>query len=226
VVGVKNLFIPTEVYSIPLGDDEFSIEIKKKSDQFKTEESIIFKPQVNVKSILIHQIIRNLDEELVSFLRKNKIIVDNDTSIRVIDYSPMIRKVKIQGIGVVSRSNPIPRISYTFNTGIAKLLGFTPHIPIDEGSVGSVFPEYTSGITAIYVYTNIVQHSQTGDTYTNIVDIVPYGSTYSKNSDIIYKKLKSNSIQSIKIEMRDQNGRVIPFVDGGSATIILHFKKI
>ena len=84
--------------------------------------------------------------------------------------------------------------------------------------------EISNTISNIFVYTNIVKRSRTGSQTTNLLEVVPIN-TFSKNNSItIYKELSQFDIQYIKIELRDELGSLIPFLDNTYVAVDLHFR--
>ena len=79
-------------------------------------------------------------------------------------------------------------------------------------------------ISNIFVYTNIVKRSRTGSQTTNLLEVVPFN-TFSKNNSItIYKELSQFDIQYIKIQLTDEYGTNIPFLDNTYVAVDLHFR--
>ena len=79
-------------------------------------------------------------------------------------------------------------------------------------------------ITNIFVYTNIVKRSRTGSQSSNLLEVVPFN-TFSKNNSItIYKELSQFDIHHIKIQLTDEYGKNIPFLDNTYVAVDLHFK--
>ena len=79
-------------------------------------------------------------------------------------------------------------------------------------------------ITNIFVYTNIVKRSRTGSQSSNLLEVVPFN-TFSKNNSItIYKEVSQFDIQYIKIQLADEYGKNIPFLDNTYVAVDLHFR--
>ena len=84
--------------------------------------------------------------------------------------------------------------------------------------------EISNPISNIFVYTNIVKRSRTGSQTTNLLEVVPFN-TFSKNNSItIYKELSKFDIQFIKIQLTDEIGSLIPFLDNTYVAVDLHFR--
>ena len=84
--------------------------------------------------------------------------------------------------------------------------------------------EKVAPIANIFVYTNIVKRSRTGSQLANLLEVVPFN-TFSKNNSItIYKELTQFNIHYIKIQLTDEYGKNIPFLDNTYVAVDLHFK--
>ena len=103
-------------------------------------------------------------------------------------------------------------------------------------------PKYPIDITCgrhlMFVYISIITHQHVGDTFEKVLRIVPlpqklrncelYEATtvnYRAFEHLQFKNLVSNRISRIKIELRDEAGRLIPFMGTGRTVATLHFRK-
>ena len=139
------------------------------------------------------------------------------------------------------RDNRHGAIALKFGRKIADYFGYCPDKPFflrcegDKISVNllnalSTKPKFTvareisNPISNIFVYTNIVKRSRTGSQTTNLKEVVPFN-TFSKNNSItIYKELSQFDIQYIKIQLTDEIGSLIPFLDNTYVAVDLHFR--
>ena len=137
--------------------------------------------------------------------------------------------------------NKYGAIALKFGRKIADYLGYYPDKPFFlrcEGNKISVnllnalstkpsfslASEISNPISNIFVYTNIVKRSRTGSQTTNLLEVVPFN-TFSKNNSItIYKELSQFDIQYIKIQLTDEIGSLIPFLDNTYVAVDLHFR--
>ena len=128
-----------------------------------------------------------------------------------------------------------------FGRKIANYLGFYPNKPFFLNCEGerikiellnalvtkpsfSFESKILNPISNIFVYTNIVKRSRTGSQTSNLLEVVPFN-TFSKNNSItIYKELSQFDIQHIKIQLTDEIGSLIPFLDNTYVAVDLHFR--
>ncbi|MCP4652806.1 MAG: hypothetical protein GY858_05425 [Candidatus Omnitrophica bacterium] len=118
------------------------------------------------------------------------------------------------------------------NENVSVLTGF----PLRSEKIGFVVGDraydLSGGISAIYIYSDIIAHSYIGNSSSPILAIVPYNfekygtvQSYSPKK-IMYFPVKDISIQEITIELRTKTGQFLPFPGGGSETIlILNMRK-
>ena len=140
---------------------------------------------------------------------------------------------------------PIPlkfgAIALKFGRNIANYLGYYPNRPFfiyceskhfdvktinrhtikPSSSFGSII---SNPISNIFVYTNIVNRSRTGSQNTNLLEVIPFNTFSKKNSITIYKEVSQYDIQYIKIQLTDEYGKNIPFLDNTYVAVELHFR--
>ena len=103
---------------------------------------------------------------------------------------------------------------------------------------GELPADLCAGKHLIFIYTNIIEYQYVGDAKAplfrvidskqrlkngSVCDIEPTNRIVFSNLD--YKKLLSNTIQSISIELRTETGQLVPFSGTGKGILILQFKK-
>ena len=155
--------------------------------------------------------------------------------------------------GLIEKHNLIPNwyspnsgnhmlVALKFGRAAGNYFGFYPNKPLfvdydasldidlesRNSKVIKPFPgfeqETSIPITNIFVYTNIVKRSRTGSQSSNLLEVVPFN-TFSKNNSItIYKELSQFDIHHIKIQLTDEYGKNIPFLDNTYVAVDLHFK--
>lgn len=90
--------------------------------------------------------------------------------------------------------------------------------------------DITAGVNELFVYCNIVKHSLVGDTTAQLLRIVPipktgFGEVIVKTYDTPhYFPLIADEIESIEIDLKDENGQRVNFSDG-RVIVVLHFKQ-
>ena len=90
----------------------------------------------------------------------------------------------------------------------------------------------------IFIYTNIIEYQYVGDTKAPLLRVrdskqrLKNGSVCELEpthrivfSNLNYRKLLSNTIQSISIELRTEMGELVPFSGTGKVNLTLQFKK-
>lgn len=111
---------------------------------------------------------------------------------------------------------------------LAQVLGYIPNedITIQEPTNPSLdfgFPK------ECLIYSDIVEPQFIGDTMSPVMRIIPLDSDsftdYKTFTNECFLQLAKYRFQTINIELRDRNAHLLPFKDGQSATLLLHFMK-
>ena len=103
------------------------------------------------------------------------------------------------------------------------------------------FPaDWCAGKHLIFIYTNIIEYQYVGDAKAPLLRVIDSKQRLKNGSvcelepthrivffsNLDYKKLLSNTIQSISIELRTETGQLVPFFSGsGKVILTLQFKK-
>ena len=94
---------------------------------------------------------------------------------------------------------------------------------------GDKVADINRGLTALYIYCDILEYVSVGDTKAPLLRIVPVD---GRNGESIYKvfgepryiPLQKKNFQSIEINIRDDIGNPIPF-ETGKLVVTLHFRQ-
>lgn len=103
-----------------------------------------------------------------------------------------------------------------------------------------VYPvDMTSGVQFVFVYLDIIDYQHLGDTKAPLLKVIDTdlrlknGSVCSIEpthrkvfSNLEYKTLLTNTIKSIKVELRTETGHLVPFAGTGKVLLTLQFSKI
>ena len=103
---------------------------------------------------------------------------------------------------------------------------------------GDFAPDLCAGKHLIFIYTNIFEYHYVGDAKAPLLRVIDSKQRLKNGSvcelepthrivftNLDYKKLLSNTIQSISIELRTETGQSIPFSGTGKVVLTLQFKK-
>lgn len=98
--------------------------------------------------------------------------------------------------------------------------------------------DMSAGTQLLFVYIDIITHQLVGNTKAPLLRVIdtnrrlkngslsPNEPTHRKNfSTLEYKKLLTTTIQSVKVELRTETGKLVPFVGIGKVLLALRFKK-
>jgi hypothetical protein len=226
-VGLENIFFKDEFYTITENDSSFGIKFHARyrgKDRIVREKDILYKPTRNIQGDTIAQVISFLNNDVRNLLIRKKFLSRNQDIIFRLKQSGKVDFKRIRMVDVDSSDISNATIQWNFGEKIASLLGVIDRQSISPRSY--VNAKLPNPLSKILIYSDIVQPSHMGKQIADILDILPIGKTYSKNSaSVIYKRARNRVIDTISISMRDEYGNSIPFIDGGSITLILHFKR-
>ena len=102
------------------------------------------------------------------------------------------------------------------------------------------FPaDLCAGKLLIFIYTNIIEYQYVGDTKAPLLRVIDSKRRLKNGSvcelepthrivftSLDYKKLLTNTIQSISIELRTETGQLVPFLGTGKVILKPQIKKI
>ena len=138
-----------------------------------------------------------------------------------IEFSDINQKVKID----------VPKnVELQFNgSDIARCFGFDNNAKLSEGTTISTNISTTNIYRSIYVYTDIIENQHTGDCKVPLLRVIPIASKYGDNVCVRYDKphffnINRSRIQTIEIDLRDDEGELISF-EGGRSIVTLVFRR-
>ena len=138
-----------------------------------------------------------------------------------IKFSDIDQKVKID----------VPKdVELRFNgSDIARCFGFDNNAKLDEGTSLSTSISTINIYRSIYVYTDIIENQLTGDYKVPLLRVIPITSKYGDNVCVRYDKphffnVNRSRIQTIEIDLRDDEGELISF-EGGRSIVTLVFRR-
>jgi hypothetical protein len=132
----------------------------------------------------------------------------------------------------------------TFGTSQSGVhIGYKQMYASDNSEQFTLHGDYSVDITAgrhvMFVYINIIEYQTVADTKAPLLRMLPVETRMRNGSivevgtlnhrsfkDLQFKSLLSNNIQSINIELRNDNGDLIPFVGNGRTVLTLKFQKV
>ena len=121
----------------------------------------------------------------------------------------------------------------SFSDNIAACLGFESNKQYSIGYTRAPFPaDINDGLTALYVYSDIVQKRLVGDDMVPLLKVVPaqpmkkqYSHSWVKFQNVEYVPSVKTHIDTVEINIRRDNGDIIPF-ENGKVVVTLHFKRV
>ena len=105
--------------------------------------------------------------------------------------------------------------------------------------VGDFPVDITSGSHLIFVFIDIIEHQNVGDVRAPVIKIIESERRLRNGSintvtpihhkaytNLDYKPILSNNIQNIQVELRNETGKLIPFIGTRKVIVSLKFQKI
>ena len=110
----------------------------------------------------------------------------------------------------------------------------------DKFTLTADYPvDITAGQHLIFVYVNIIEYQTVGDTKAALLRLLPLDirlrnskilqtelQKHSAFKDLQFKNLLSNTIQTIKVELVNESGNLLPFLGTGRTSLTLKFRKV
>ncbi len=128
----------------------------------------------------------------------------------------------------------------------SKLIGKKEHVVKEPDETeekityrGTYPVDMQAGVSIMFVYINIIEYQVIGNMRAPLLRAIPmvnrmrndslaYTQTLNYNSfgsDLQYKNLMSNAFQTVKVELRDDSGKLVPFMGNGRTVLTLSFKR-
>ena len=118
-------------------------------------------------------------------------------------------------------------VRVTLGRSLARMFGLRKQLNMSQRS--KTVADLRRGVYSMYVYCNVCREVVVGDTKVPLLRIVPitgqHGDYVCQVYDFpTYTPLQRKNFSDVKIDIRDDTGRKIPF-QSGKVTVTLHFRK-
>lgn len=123
--------------------------------------------------------------------------------------------------------------SVEFSPQLAYMLGFKENVQhTEQYSIAKHLPDVTGGVNSLYIYApGLIEPALIGNGMGPVLRIVNVGDSEKERHEenfgtaIQYHRLLHKDIQEIQIEVRTEEGQLVPF-DYGVCRLVLQFKKV
>ena len=246
-VALSEIIFPTKIEHVVNGDLlAYSLKGYEDSQKISSDASVISRPYNGEKLSFMTCNFDNVNQLLGTI--KRTVGLPN-FSFREIKSTGKYELIFGKYEGITFPSEEIPGI--VGFTGIPDGRGV--HIGYKMDSVTSnrlmksdetkpYFGEFPADLCAgkhlIFIYTNIIGYQYVGDAKAPLLRVIDSKQRLKNGSvcelepthrivfsNLDYKKLLSNTIQSISIELRTETGQLVPFSGTGKVILTLQFKK-
>lgn len=147
------------------------------------------------------------------------------------NYVGSVRFILLEGLGKFQLRILSPNIAHVqLSKQLEYVMGFEESGELRDGTIAKYSFDITGGINHLCVYSSgLMENMIVGNTLSSLLRIVAVGGSaggaVEKIYDApIYNRVVPKHVSDIDIEIRDLQGRLIPF-DHGVVILTLHFKK-
>jgi len=125
------------------------------------------------------------------------------------------------------------RQNFRLSPAMQRLLGFKKNkftLDLGDKLVGVVPPDFTEGLTSMYVYCDVIDPVVVGDCRVQLLRTLPF--SHKPNVDVfnhvfsnpLYTPLQKKHFGTLEVNIMTDTGQPVPFVDGKSI-VVLHFRR-
>jgi len=125
------------------------------------------------------------------------------------------------------------RQNFRLSPAMQRLLGFKKNkftLELGDKLVGVVPPDFTEGLTSMYVYCDVIDPVVVGDCRVQLLRTLPF--SHKPNVDVfnqvfsnpLYTPLQKKHFGTLEVNIMTDTGQPVPFVDGKSI-VVLHFRR-
>jgi len=96
--------------------------------------------------------------------------------------------------------------------------------------LGAVAPDFTEGLTSIYVYCDVIEPVVVGDCKVQLLRTLPFRHDSNVEvfnhvfTNLLYTPLQKKHFGSLEVNIMTDTGQPVPFADGKSI-VVLHFRR-
>ena len=225
-VALENIIFEPSIYTIKKLDENFSLTIffnYIKENGAKGGYSIRYIPEADIKTDNIYQLIEHLNNDLITFLVRQKVITrKQDYIFRLKQFSSFIEFKKLD---LKEKYKKID-VTWLMSKRFAKVLGIRD-LSFDTKPKYLDPPEYPERLNCIHIYSDIIEPTYLGEQTVHLLDIIAMPHVYYKSGTLtMYKRVNKTVIDEISIRMTDGFGNLIPFTHDVSIVVVLHFKRV
>ena len=246
-VALSEIIFPTKIEHIVNGDMVvYSLKGYEDSQKRATEANVISRPYNGEKLSIMTGTYNSVVDILTTI--KRTVGLPN-FSFREIKKTGKFEILMGKNEGITFPSKEIPSIigfsGIPDGSGVHigyKMKSATSNRLMKSDETAAYYGEFPvdlcSGKHLIFIYTNIIEYQYVGDTKAPLLRVIDSKQRLKNGSvcelepthrivfsNLDYKKLLSNTIQSISIELRTETGELVPFSGTGKVILTLQFKK-
>ena len=225
-VALENIIFEPKINTITKFDERYIINIKV---SFVTQNggrggfSVRYIPMIDIKADNIYQLVQYLNNDLVYFLKRQKMIKKEQKHIfRLRTFSTLVEFKELK----FEENYKEVEVRWALSENFARIMGV--HDPTFIGKPVIVDPpKFPKQLNCMYIYTDIVEPTYLGDQSVHILDVIPMKHMMSKRGTLtLFKRVCKSLIDDISIKISDEDGNAVSFTEDVCINIVLHFKRV
>ena len=238
-VGLISILYPDQYYGILAGVDSFDMEVSTQQKGKKDADRLTIQLKQHILAGNLENTVKIVNDTLMQMMEAHyhgifHALFPKDE--KILKWNDVEKRVEISRKGEhpsVKLPHYIEKISVEFKQRLAPILGFRKqalYTIYDINQPREIYqsplpPSPKCGVDYIYMYADIIQPSNFGGQLVNILDCFTLQNGGNKGiHNSVYKTLNTSFIDQISIDIRDQKGRRIYFVDDSTLTCALHIR--
>ena len=224
-VALENIIFDPDIFTIKKFDESYWIRIYVK---YVTEDhrmgafSVNYIPNSYIKVENIYQLVQYFNNDLVTFLLRQKVIQDHQKYIlRMRQFNNF---VEFNEITYESKYKEY-EVTWTVSEKVGRVLGI---VDLSFSTKPKVMdpPRFPTKLNCVHIYSDIIEATYLGDQTVHLLDILPMPHLHcKKGTSALFKRVNKTFLDSISIRITDEFGDVIPFTEDVSVVVILHFRR-
>jgi len=125
------------------------------------------------------------------------------------------------------------RQEFRLSPSMQRLLGFRKNtITLGPGDkcMAAVAPDFSEGLTSIYVYCDVIEPVIVGDCKVQLLRTLPYRHEPNVEvfnhvfTNLVYTPVQKKHFDTLEVNIMTDTGQPVPFADGKSI-VVLHFRR-
>jgi len=214
-VSLSEISVPSRVYNVIEGLCNYDIYL---SDMFARRINPTPGQNRRIRELIV--VSHRAQKEQIPIQNQDALLLE-------FSYDSIAGKVKMTYLACAPR-----RVQVEFSQNLARLLGYSAEFRCTNrhSRVSKLVPDLRGRIHSVYVYCDILEHVQVGNTKAPLfrivnTDVKSIGYIHRVFNPLLYVPLQKKTFNTIEIDMRTDFGTIVPFLSGKSF-VVLEFRRV